>query len=88
MNVEFKNSFVKDLKPLKDKNLLSRVQDIIVAVEQADKLQDIPHCQKMQGSDNYYRIKVGDFRLGLSSEDDTITFVRFLSRGDIYKHFP
>lgn len=88
MNVEFKGSFLKDLKNIKDKNLLSRVQAAILMVEQAGTIQEVVNCTKLQGSNNYYRMRIGDFRIGLAVEDDVATFVRFLSRGDIYKHFP
>ncbi len=88
MTVEFKGSFLKDLKKIKDAAVLSRVAAAIVAVETAESLQDIATCKKLQGGDDYYRIRVGDFRIGLSVEDDVVKFVRFLSRGDIYKHFP
>lgn len=88
MKTEFKASFAKDLKRIKDKALLSRVQSAIIAVEQTDNLQNVASCKKLQGVENYFRIRIGDFRIGLSVEDDVVTFVRFLSRGDIYKHFP
>lgn len=88
MTVEFKGSFLKDLKKIKDAAVLSRVAAAIVAVEAAESLQNIASCKKLQGGDEYYRIRVGDFRIGLSVEDDVVKFVRFLSRGDIYKHFP
>lgn len=88
MTVEFKGSFLKDLKKIKDAAVLSRVAAAIVAVEAAESLGDIAACKKLQGSDDYYRIRVGDFRIGLLVEDDVVKFVRFLSRGDIYKHFP
>lgn len=88
MKTEFKGSFAKDLKNIKNKILLSRVQAAIIAVEQTDNLQNVANCKKLQGGENYYRIRVGDFRIGLSVEGDVVKFVRFLSRGDIYKHFP
>ena len=88
MKVEFKSSFVKDLKPLKDQTLLARVRASIVAVEAAENLQNITSCKKLQGADNHCRLRVGDFRIGLVVENDVVIFVRFLSRGDIYKYFP
>ena len=88
MTVEFKGSFLKDLRKIKDAAVRSRVAAVIVAVEAAESLQEIAAGKKLQGGDNYYRIRVGDFRLGLSVEDDGVKIVRFLSRGDIYKHFP
>lgn len=88
MTVEFKGSFLKDLKKIKDAAILSRIASAIVAVEAAESLQDVAACKKLQGADDYYRIRIGDFRIGLLVEDDVVQFVRFLSRGDIYKHFP
>ena len=88
MKVAFKNSFVKDLKNIKDRSVLTRIQAAITAVEAADSLSDVVNCKKLQGGDDCYRIRVGDFRMGLVVEDEVVKFVRFLSRGDIYKHFP
>ncbi|MBP1468695.1 type II toxin-antitoxin system RelE/ParE family toxin [Candidatus Chloroploca sp. M-50] len=44
-------------------------------------------CKRPE-EDPYYRIRIGDYRLGLFVEDDTITVVRFLHRRDIYRYFP
>ncbi|HEY4721787.1 MAG TPA: type II toxin-antitoxin system RelE/ParE family toxin [Anaerolineae bacterium] len=46
------------------------------------------NIKKLQGGTNYYRIRVGDYRVGLVVESDTVTFVRFLHRKDIYRYFP
>lgn len=88
MTVEFKGSFLKDLRKIKDAAVLSRIATAIVSFETAESLQDIAACKKLQSGDDYYRIRIGDFRTGLLVEDDVVKFVRFLSRGDIYKHFP
>jgi mRNA interferase RelE/StbE len=36
----------------------------------------------------YYRIRLGDYRVGLKIENNTVCFVRFLHRKDIYRYFP
>ena len=46
------------------------------------------NLRKLRGSDRYYRIRVGEYRVGLSVEGDTVTFVRFLHRKDVYRYFP
>lgn len=75
MILNFKKSFARDLKKRKtDKPLLDRVRQIIKEVEEA------------QG--NHYRIRMGDYRLGLVIEEDTVCFVRFLHRGEVYTYFP
>ena len=35
-----------------------------------------------------YRLKLGDYRIGLALENDIVVFVRFLDRKDIHKYFP
>ena len=88
MRVEFKESFAKDLKGIKDKGILKRVKELIEAVERVDSLVEMPNLKKLKGGGNYFRLRVGDYRVGISLEDDTVILVRFLNRKDIYKYFP
>ena len=88
MKVEFNESFLKDLKAVKDKSLLAKVKAAIEASEQAETLDQITHLKKMRGSREYFRVRIGDFRLGLKIEGDTLVFIRFLNRKDIYRYFP
>ncbi len=88
MKVEFKSSFAKDLKKLKEKDLKAQVGQVIELVEKARTLQEIKDVKKLKGGDRYYRIRVGDYRVGLTLEGDTVTFARFLHRKDIYTYFP
>ena len=64
------------------------VREIIGLVEQARNLQEVEDIKKLKGSDRYYRIRIGDYRIGLSVEGSIVLFVRFLHRKDIYKYFP
>ena len=88
MTVRFKERFVRDLRNIKDKGLLTRVRELIELVEQAQHLGQVANLKKLRGGGNYYRIRVGDYRVGLTVEDDAVTFVRFLHRKDIYRYFP
>lgn len=88
MTVEFRASFVRDLKTIRDLDLLARIRAAVEAVEQADRLQEIPNLIKMQGGGLYYRMRVGDYRIGLSVTDNVVAFVRCLNRSEIYKNFP
>ena len=88
MNVEFRASFVKDLRHIKNKELLSRIKQTIELVEKAQSQQDIASMKRLKGGNNYYRIRVGEYRLGLMIEGDTATFVRCLNRKEIYRFFP
>ena len=87
MKVQFRESFVKDLRDILDKKLLGRVRAAIEALEQAQDLGDVAGLKKLEGEKLRYRIRVGDYRLGLSIEGDVVTLVRFLHRRDIYRYF-
>lgn len=88
MKVEFRESFAKDLKSLQDKNLLKRAKEVIEAIEKADSLMSVPNLKKLKGGGNYFSLRVGDYRVGAALTADTVIFVRFLNRKDIYKYFP
>ena len=88
MKVEFKNSFLKELKKLKNKSLKNSIADCIEQVESAQNISQIKNLKKLTGYDIYYRIRVGDYRIGLKVEKDVVYFVVFEHRKDIYRGFP
>jgi len=88
VNAAFRKSFTRALLAVRDQSLLVRVRSIIEAVEQAHSLGEIANLEKITGWKRYYRIRVGDYRVGLVVEGNTVTFVRFLHRRDIYRYFP
>lgn len=88
MKVEFKKSFLKELKKLKNKSLQNSVADCIIQVESAANIQSIKNLKKLTGYDVYYRIRVGDYRIGIKVENEVVYFVVVEHRKDIYKEFP
>ena len=88
MNTEFRESFVRDLKRVKEQAVHRRVRRAIQAVEEADGVQDLPNMKKLRGGDRCYRIRIGDYRIGLLIDGDTAVFVRCLHRRDVYRFFP
>jgi mRNA interferase RelE/StbE len=88
LKVEFRSSFARDLKKISNRALLQRVRKTIEQVEQAGNLREVSQAQKLKGSENYYRLRIGDYRIGLSIKGNKVTFVRILHRRDIYKYFP
>jgi len=88
MKVEFKNSFLSDLRKIKNEKIVLLVKDIIDELLLADNLNKIKNLKKLVGSDNAFRIRVRSFRIGLLLVDQTIVLSRILNRKDIYKYFP
>jgi mRNA interferase RelE/StbE len=84
----FRASFAKDIRSIKSKDILSRIKEVVEQVEKAQSLQEITNIKKLKGGRNYYRIRVGEYRIGLVVEGNEITFVRCLDRKEIYRHFP
>ena len=79
MKVAFGESFSKDLAGIKDRSLLRRVKATIEGIGKAGSLDQINGLKKMKGGGNYYRPRIGDFRVGMTVEGDNIVFVRFIS---------
>lgn len=88
MIIYIDRSFEKDTDRIRDKYLLSKIADCIEQIENAENIQAIKNIKKLQGTDKYYRIKLGDYRIGIQITNNTIEFIRCLPRKDIYKYFP
>lgn len=88
MIVKIDKSFERDTKKIKDKKILAKVADAIEQVQSSENNREIKNIKKLQGSDNYYRIRVGEYRIGIIIEGDTVEFIRFLPRKNVYDQFP
>jgi len=88
MDIEIRKSFSKDVDKIRDKKLLSVISETIGLIENAASVREIRQIKKIEGSKNHYRIRIGDYRMGLLIENKTVFIVRFLHRKEIYKYFP
>lgn len=88
MKVEFRKTFEKDLRKIRDRALLGKIKSIIEAVEVVEFLDGIANIKKLKGDDGYFRIRLGDYRIGLFLQDETLLFVRILHRKEFYRYFP
>jgi mRNA interferase RelE/StbE len=88
VNVGFRERFTKDLAAIKNKSLLKRVRSAVETVEKAESLDQIHGLKKLKGGGGYYRLRIGDYRIGLALEHGKVIFVRFINRKEIYRYFP
>lgn len=88
MQLVILDKFYKDLDKIDNKKLAQKVIQIIENIEKATTLSEIKNLKKMQGFSICYRIKIGDYRIGLFYEINMIELARFVHRKDIYKLFP
>ncbi|KAM3096819.1 type II toxin-antitoxin system RelE family toxin [Phormidesmis sp. 146-12] len=89
MNVEYLPGFLKDLKALKSSPIFDKVK--VLAFEEIPtcvSLEEIRNLTKLTDYENCYRIRLGDYRIGLIIENDLLIFARVLHRREIYRYFP
>lgn len=89
MNVEYLPKFLKDLKALKSSAIFEAINELVFEeIPASDNLDSISHLSKLKGFDDAFRIRVGDYRIGLFFDGETATFARVLHRSEIYRYFP
>jgi mRNA interferase RelE/StbE len=84
----FRASFGRDVKRIRSDRILAGVRQAILDAEAASSWSEVPNIKKIRGSDNAFRIRVDDHRIGLFIENDLAEFVRVLPRREIYRKFP
>ncbi|MFV1884593.1 MAG: type II toxin-antitoxin system RelE family toxin [Balneola sp.] len=88
MKVEFLRKFYKDLDKIKRPKDNAAILEIIDSTKEVASISELPSTKKLVGFANAYRIRVGDLRIGVLLEGDTVIFVRVANRKDIYRIFP
>ena len=89
MQVRFDAGFNRDLRRMRnDANLRRRVERAIAGIESAPTLSQIQGIARMTASGAYYRIRIGDYRLGFEVEGDIAILISFGHRRDVYRRFP
>jgi mRNA interferase RelE/StbE len=88
MIVKIDKTFEKDVKNINSQLINKNLIKILNEIQTANKISDISNLKKIQGTSNYYRIRIGDYRLGMIITKTEIQLIRLLHRKDIYKYFP
>jgi mRNA interferase RelE/StbE len=88
MEINLTRTFQKEVRSL-SAPLKIRILAVIERVAEAESLSDIPNLKIMEGAHNYFRIRLGDYRIGVFKRpDNVIEFQRVGTRGDFYNRFP
>jgi len=88
MKTEFTRKFQQQVNACNDQKVRDRISEIIHLTQMAVSLSDIRNLKKLKGYKNYYRIRVGDYRIGIAVVEHVVIFSSFDHRSDIYKYFP
>jgi len=79
---------LKQLRNLRDPKLADAIDNAIRNVEQAESPQGIKQIKKLKGHQTAYRIRCGDYGIGVFIANNTVLFATVLPRKDIYGKFP
>ena len=89
IEVVYAEEFLKDLNKLKSTPYYNPIKSLCFdQIPLLKSTSEISSLKKLKGFDEYYRIRKGDFRIGIKITNSEVTFLRCLSRKDIYKYFP
>ncbi|MGB0368711.1 MAG: type II toxin-antitoxin system RelE family toxin [Flavobacteriales bacterium] len=89
MKVEFSKQFEKQIDALKNPKQKKAIAEVVNLLLTVGKISEVPNVKKMKGHKSAYRIRVGDFRMGVFfTNPDQVFVATFLHRKEIYKKFP
>ena len=88
MIVKIKKTFDKDVDKIQSKELLENLSKIVTQIKSATRIKEIPNIIKLKGYKINYRIRIGDYRIGLEILGNEVYLIRFLHRKEIYRYFP
>lgn len=88
MDVEFLERFEKDIDKLRDTQVKRQLKELIEAVEGASSFKEIQQVKKLSGFKRAYRIRLGEYCVGVLLNGTLVTFCRVVHRRDIYRVFP
>jgi mRNA interferase RelE/StbE len=89
MDLLYGKRFSKDLDAIRhEAKIRAQLLQLIKAIKAAGSLTELKDVRKIEGYQAYFRIKLGDYRLGIKVKENTVELIRFLHRKDIYKRFP
>lgn len=74
MKADFKKSFHRDLRKIKDPGILERVAEVIEEVAKVAGSSELSALKKITGAKNFYRIRVGDYRIGVEIVKNEMVF--------------
>lgn len=89
MIVDYGRSYLDDIEKIKDKTIIRRTHTVIEKLEAANSLRNVTNIKSMQGYSGYYRIRIGDFRIGFFLENENIIMLLAVGhRSVFYRNFP
>jgi len=89
VKILYSKAFGKDLETITHNPAIKkRLLELIEKLNACGSFDELHDVKKIEGYKGYYRMRIGDYRLGIKPSGNTIELIRFLHRKDIYRRFP
>jgi mRNA interferase RelE/StbE len=88
MKVEYSKKFLKQLAAVPG-DIRSKIESFVFEeLVSTSSIYEMGKVEKLKGYDGFYKVRFGNYRLGLVVENETITVKTVMHRREIYKFFP
>lgn len=88
MDVERTAAFNRDLRRLRSAATQRQLERVISELTAASNLMELANVRRLRAQGRHYRIRVGDYRLGITVSGNAVALRRFLHRSEFYRYFP
>ena len=89
MKILYSKTLEKDLESIaRNAVIKKRLLELIEKLKAIGSFEELIGVKKIEGYKSYYRLRIGDYRLGIKLSGDCIELIRFLHRREIYRRFP
>jgi mRNA-degrading endonuclease RelE of RelBE toxin-antitoxin system len=89
LEIQYRQLFLKDLKKLRKQPVYDQIYELaFTTLPNVRSLQEITNIKAMKGYSERYRIRVGDYRVGIAVQGNSIEVMRVLHRREFYRYFP
>ena len=88
MKVKYRKKFLKELSIIPTNPRTKIEEYVFIIIPESKSIHEIGKIEKLKGYIGYFKIRFGDYRVGLKVENDILIFERVLHRKDIYKYYP
>ncbi len=79
--------FWKDVKKLNNRQVMQDIIEAIENVQKATNSLEIRELKRLKGA-KAHRIRIGDYRIGITINGDSVEFITVGHRKNFYKFFP
>lgn len=88
MKVEYSRKFLKELAAVPS-DIRSKIESFVFEeLVSTSSIYEMGKVEKMKGYDGFYKVRFGNYRLGLVVANEMITVKTVMHRREIYKFFP